>query len=176
MENFSPFFPDSQSGVNYTVAGIKPVTTNTTFYNPKDLYDTMELAENRSYNIGCSGYRRVLVSAQGDYKFAPCTDSVEYKSIMKSMPKIQVERRYYDYDPTENIRDIRDSFNDNLYNGFDYKDQILKRSLSNVIYRDPVKEGILHYFNRVVFGLIETTKQIKNFVNYTVKKNNRRVF
>ena len=176
MENFSPFFPESQAGVNYTVAGIKPATNNLTFYNPKDLYETIDLATERSYNIGCSGYRRVLVSAQGDYKYAPCVDSNEYKSIMKLMPKIQVERRYYDYDPTENIYDIRDSFNDNLYNGFDYKNQILKRSLSNVIYRDHIKEGILHYFNRVVFGLIETTKQIKNFVNYTVKKNNRRVF
>ena len=26
------------------------------------------------------------------------------------------------------------------------------------------------------YGLIETTKQIKNFFNYTVKKNNKRVF
>jgi hypothetical protein len=52
----------------------------------------------------------------------------------------------------------------------------MKRSLSNVIFRDPVKEGILNYFERVVYGLIETTKQIKNFFNYTVKKNNRRVF
>ena len=176
MENFSPFFPAPEAGVNYTVAGLKPKTSNTTFYSPKDLSETQQLAENRSYNIGCSGYRRVLVSAQGDYKFAPCTDPITYKDIMKSMPKISVERRYYDYDPTENIYDIRDSVNDNLYNGFEYKDQILKRSLSNVIYRDPVKEGILHYFNRVVFGLVETTKQIKNFVNYTVKKNNRRVF
>ena len=129
MENFSPFFPESQAGVNYTVAGIKPATNNLTFYNPKDLYETIDLATERSYNIGCSGYRRVLVSAQGDYKYAPCEDSNEYKSIMKLMPKIQVERRYYDYDPTENIYDIRDSFNDNLYNGFDYKNQILKRML-----------------------------------------------
>jgi len=101
---------------------------------------------------------------------------LQYKTIMKLMPKIPVERRYYEFDPTQNIYDIRDSFNDNLYNGFDYKDQLLKRSLSNVLYRDPIKEGILGYFNRVVFGLVETTKQIKNFVNYTVKKNNKRVF
>ena len=69
-----------------------------------------------------------------------------------------------------------ESINDNLYNGFDYENQILKLSLSNVIYRDPVKEGILHYFQRVVYALVETTKQIRNFVNYTVKKNNQRVF
>jgi hypothetical protein len=92
------------------------------------------------------------------------------------MPKIPVERRYYEFDPTENIYDVRDSINDNLYTGFEYKEQILKRSLSNVIFKDPIKDGILQYYNKVVFGLIETTKQIRNYVNYTVKKNNRRVF
>ena len=176
MNNYSPFFPDLKKGVNYTVAGIKPRTDNTTLYNAKDLYPTAELASDRSYNIGCSGYRRILSSGLGEYKYAPCSDMLEYKTIMKLMPKIPVERRYYEFDPTQNIYDIRDSFNDNLYNGFDYKDQLLKRSLSNVLYRDPIKEGILGYYNRVVFGLVETTKQIKNFVNYTVKRNNKRVF
>lgn len=176
MDNYSPFFPDLKKGVNYTVSGIKPKTDNTTFYDPKDLYPNSELAEDRAYNIGCSGYRRILSSGLGEYRYAPCSDIAEYKSIMKLMPKIPVERRYYEFDPTQNIYDIRDSFNDNLYNGFEYKDQILKRSLSNVLYRDPIKEGILGYFNRVVFGLVETTKQIKNFVNYTVKRNNKRVF
>ena len=176
MQSYSPFFPDPESGVSYTVNGIKPFTTSTTFYDSKDMYPTLELAENRAYNIGCSGYTRVLASGMGDYKYYPCSSFIEYKSIMKAMPKIQVDRRYYEYDPTENIYDIRDSFNDNLYNGFDYKTQIFKRTLSNVIFRDPVKEGILMYFQRVVFGLIETTKEIKNFFNYTVKKNNRRVF
>jgi hypothetical protein len=100
----------------------------------------------------------------------------DYKKIMKEMPKILVERRYYEFDPTQNIYDIRDSFNDDLPNGFDYKGQILKKTLSNVIFRDPVKEGILNYFERVVYGLVESTKQIKNFFNYTVNKNNKRVF
>lgn len=176
MENYSPFFPAPESGISYTVSGIKPRTNNTTFYKAGDVYDTEALALDRAENIGCSGYRRVLVSAQGDYKYSPCSDVEVYKSIMKLMPKIPVDRRYYDFDPTENVYDVRDSINDNLYNGFDYKDQILERSLSNVIYRDPIKAGILHYFNRVVFGLVETTKQIKNYFNYTVKKNNRRVF
>ena len=92
------------------------------------------------------------------------------------MTKEDVERRYYDFDQDQNLYDIRDSQNDNLYNGFNYKDQILRRSLSNVIYKDPIKEGILSYFERVVYGLIESTKGIKNFVNYTVKRNNKRVF
>jgi hypothetical protein len=108
--------------------------------------------------------------------FGPCSSSEEYKKIMKEMAVENVDRRYYDFDPGQNLYDVRDSQNDNLYNGFDYRDQILRRSLSNVIYRDPVKEGILSYFERVVYGLIESTKGIKNFVNYTVKRNNKRVF
>lgn len=174
--NFTPFFPDEEKGINYTVSGIKPPTTNTTFYNPKDIYETIQLAEDRAYNIGCSGYRAVLVNAKGEYKFSPCSNTSDYKRIMKEMPKLRVERRYYDYDPTQNLYDIRDGFNDDLLDGFDYKGQILKRTLSNIIYQDPVKDGILSYFERVVYGLVESTKQIKNFFNYTVKKNNRRVF
>jgi hypothetical protein len=44
------------------------------------------------------------------------------------------------------------------------------------LYRDPVKASILQTFNRVVFGLIESVKQIKNHFNYTVPSNNKRVF
>lgn len=176
MQNYTPFFPEPESGISYTSVGIKPRSSNTTFYNPTDLYPSEALASDRASNIGCSGYRRVLVSALGEYKYSPCSDVEEYKAIMKLMPKTPVERRYYDYDPTENIYDVRDSINDNLYNGFEYKDQLMVRSLSNIIYRDPIKAGILQYFDRVVFGLVETTKQIKNYFNYTVKKNNRRVF
>ena len=40
MDNYSPFFPDLKKGINYTVAGIKPQTNNTTFYDAKDLYPT----------------------------------------------------------------------------------------------------------------------------------------
>jgi hypothetical protein len=95
---------------------------------------------------------------------------------MKELSPENVDRRYYDFDPDQNLYDVRDAQNDNLYNGFNYREQILRRSLSNVIYKDPVKEGILSYFERVVYGLIESTKEIKNFVNYTVKRNNKRVF
>lgn len=176
MQNYSPFFGEPEKGVNYTVNGVFPKTTNTTFYKTSDVYDTIDLALDRAQSIGCTGYRNIVINANGQYRFAPCSSAETYKQIMKEMPKVYVERRYYDFDPKKNVYDIMESINDNLYNGFDYENQILKLSLSNVIYRDPVKEGILHYFQRVVFALIETTKQIRNFVNYTVKKNNQRVF
>lgn len=176
MRNYSPFFDDNERGINYTINGVFPKTTNTTFYKSSDIYETSALALDRAYSIGCSGYRSIIINANGQYRFAPCSSSTTYQQIMKEMPKVNVERRYYDFDPKKNVYDIRDSINDNLYNGFDYENEIMRLSLSNVIYRDPVKSGILHYFQRVVYALIETTKQIRNFVNYTVKKNNQRVF
>lgn len=176
MQNYSPFFGKNEQGVSYTINGVFPKTTNTTFYKTSDIYDTVDEALDRAANIGCSGYRNIIINANGQYRFGPCSSLQTYKQIMKEMPKVYVERRYYDFDPKQNLYDVRQSINDNLYNGFDYQNNLFKLTLSNVIYRDPVKEGILHYYQRVVYALIETTKQIRNFFNYTVKNNNQRVF
>ena len=56
------------------------------------------------------------------------------------------------------------------------KDKILGKTLSKILFKDPVKASILSYFEKGFFALVETTKQIKNYFNYTVPKNNRRVF
>jgi len=176
MNRFSPQFNDSEGGINFTLGRKVPSSTNTTYYTSDDFYSTIELAESRSLNIGCTGYRRIAINSQGTVKFGPCQTSETYISLMQGMPKKNAERVQYSFDPTANVFDVRESVNDQIFNGFEYKNEIFKRSLSNIILRDPVKESILNSFQRVVFGLIETTKQIKNFVNYTVKKNNRRVF
>lgn len=173
---FLPEFSDSEGGLNFTLGRKKPQTNNSTYYDPTDLYKTSSLASDRSFNIGCTGSRKVIVDSGGGFKFAPCATVQTYISIMASMPKENRDRRYFSFDPTENLYDVRDSFNDNAYSGFNYKDQIFKRTLAKTILRDPIKESILAYVQKVVFGLIESTKQIKNFVNYTVKKNNKRVF
>jgi len=176
MQSYSPFFAGEDKGINYTVNGIKPKSSTINFYNAREVYTTADLADKRAFNIGCSGHRTVIVNANGEYQFSPCSDVDEYKKIMMELGTINVERRYYDFDPGQNLYDIRDSINDDTYEGFDYQHQIMERTLSNVIFRDPVKTGILTQFERVVYGLIETTKEIKNFFNYTVKPNNKRVF
>ena len=71
MQSYSPFFGENEKEVNYTVNGIKPLTTNTTFYNSKDIYDSPDLASSRSNSIGCSGYRTAIVNANGQYKYSP---------------------------------------------------------------------------------------------------------
>jgi hypothetical protein len=180
MENkdqkYSPFFPGNEISVNYTAYGAKYSTTNTTFYDSKDQYPTSELAEERSLNIGCSGYRSSRRNVSGELVFYPCSSSSEYSEIMKQMNAVEEERRYYDFDQRNNIFDVMYSINDNAYSGFDYKDKILKKTLSKVLFKDPVKDSILSYFEKGFFALVETTKQIKNYFNYTVPKNNRRVF
>ena len=95
---------------------------------------------------------------------------------MAGIPKEDMPRRYYLFDQTENVFDVKDSINDNAFTGFNYKDQIFPRTLSNLIYADPQKIPILEKYQRVVFALIESVKQIRNYFNYTVPFNNRRVF
>lgn len=172
--DYSPNFTDSD--FTYSPAGLKLKSNVSTFYDKKDLYETSELAEERGYNIGCSGYRRALMNAKGEYKYAPCSDPIEYNGIMKELIQDNMERKYYSFDPTANIKDVRDSINDEMREGFDYKDNILEKTLSNVIFRDPMKESILKQFQKVIFALIESVKQIRNFFNYTVPPNNKRVF
>lgn len=173
--NNIPVVPSSTSSSS-TVSGVKYKNNTTNFDTFDDLYSTQSLAEERSYNLGCSGYRKILVSIEGTFKYAPCSTPQQYLNIMTQMPKGDMSRRYYLFDQKENVFDVTQSINDNAFEGFDYKDQIFSRTLSNVIYLDPKKIPILEKYQRVVFALIESVKQIRNYFNYTVPFNNRRVF
>ncbi len=187
--DYSPYFPPrgknsynnlsvvpSSTSSSSTANGIKYKNYTTNFDTIDDLYSTSFLAEQRSYNLGCSGYRKVLISSEGTLKYAPCLTPTEYISIMSKMPKIDLPRRYYLFDPTENVFDVTQSINDDIYEGFDYKNQIFSRTLSNILYLDPKKIPILEKYQKVVFALIESVKQIRNYFNYTVPFNNKRVF
>ena len=187
--DYSPYFPpggknaytdvpvsSSTSSTSNNSNGIKYKTFTTSFDTPTDLYPNPTQAEVRSLNLGCSGYRQVLISSQGVYKYAPCQTSQQYVNIMSQIPKGDMPRRYYLFDQRENVFDVTESINDNSYEGFDYKDQIFTRTLSSIIYASPQKAPILSKFQTVVFALIESVKQIRNYFNYTVPFNNRRVF
>lgn len=188
-QDYSPYFPPngknsysdlpvfpSTTSASSSANGLKYKTFTTNFDTVSDTYSTPALAETRSYNLGCSGYRSILVSAAGDFQYAPCQTKQEYINIMSQMPKEDMKRRYFLFDQTENVFDVTESINDNAYTGFDYKDQIFARTLSNVIYANPQKVPILEKYQKVIFALIETVKEIKNYFNYTVPFNNRRVF
>jgi len=55
--------------------------------------------------------------------------------------------------------------------GYDYKGKQFKNSLSKYIYEDPIKEGILEYFENMIYFLTEYVKMIKKSVNYAIDKN-----
>lgn len=60
--------------------------------------------------------------------------------------------------------------------GFDYEGQIFEKTLSNQILQgDANRTDILASVEKVVYNLFEATKYIKNYVNYTVPKNNKYV-
>jgi hypothetical protein len=70
-----------------------------------------------------------------------------------------------------------ESQNDDRTNkGFDYEGKIFENTLSNqVINGDSNRVDILASIEKVVYQLFETTKYIKNYINYTVPKNNKYV-
>ena len=60
--------------------------------------------------------------------------------------------------------------------GFDYEGKIFENTLSNPILQgDANRMDILASIERVVYYWYETAKYIKNYVNYTVSKNNKYV-
>jgi len=174
QRNYSPFLPPVES--SYTVKGFKFRTSTSDFETSDDLYKSISKAQERAYNIGCSGYRSVTTDALGSKLYGPCSSLDTYVNITKQIKPTSMDRRYYEFDPTDNLYDIRNSINDDVKEGFDYKNQIFERTLSNVMFRDPRKIAILNNMQRVVFALIESVKQIRNFFNYTVPFNNKRVF
>ena len=60
--------------------------------------------------------------------------------------------------------------------GFDYEGKIFEKTLSNqVLQGDENRLSILASIERVVYQLFESTKYIKNYNNYTVRKDNKYV-
>jgi len=60
--------------------------------------------------------------------------------------------------------------------GFDYEGKIFEKTLSNkTISGDENRVTILAKIEKVIYSLIEESKKIRNFYNYTVKKDNKYV-
>jgi len=173
--NYSPFLPPVES--TYTVNGLSFKTFTTNFEQADDLYKSLDKAQERAYNLGCSGYRKVTTDSVGNVLYGPCSSLTTYTDIIKQIKPGDRPREYYSFDPTDNLFDVRDSVNDkNIKNGFDYKNEIFSRTMSLVMFRDPRRTAILENMQKIIFALIESVKQIRNFVNYTVPSNNKRVF
>jgi hypothetical protein len=78
------------------------------------------------------------------------------------------KKSWYDFIRTQN--EIRSNV------GFDYEGKIFEKTLSNQLLNgDENRVLILASIEKVVNQLFETTKYIKNYINYTVPKNNKYV-
>lgn len=55
--------------------------------------------------------------------------------------------------------------------GFDYKDKILKKSMSSQLFGiNATLDNFLNYLNKIVYEWVEGVKQIKIFANPAVEK------
>jgi hypothetical protein len=77
----------------------------------------------------------------------------------------------------KSIYDFIHSQNDKRLNtGFNYEGRIFEKTLSaQVLNGDKDRKDILSSIESIVYQLFETTKYIKNYINYTVPKNNKYV-
>jgi hypothetical protein len=57
--------------------------------------------------------------------------------------------------------------------GYAYEGKIFEKTMSPLIFADPVRRDILASFETMIFFLVEKVKYIKTFYNYTVSKNYR---
>jgi hypothetical protein len=78
------------------------------------------------------------------------------------------KKSYYEY--------INSQQDKRINTGFDYEGKIFEKTLSSITLEgDKNRSLILTSLEKVVYRLIETTKDIKNFMNYRVPKNNKYV-
>jgi hypothetical protein len=59
--------------------------------------------------------------------------------------------------------------------GFDYEGRIFEKSMSPLMFADPVRKSILDEIEKMVFFMIEKVKVIKTFYNYTVDKDYKKL-
>ena len=55
--------------------------------------------------------------------------------------------------------------------GFDYKGKLFRKSMSPLLFADPKRAEILDEYEKIMYFLVEKTKFIKTFYNYTVNKD-----
>ncbi len=59
------------------------------------------------------------------------------------------------------------------YIGFDYRGNILKKTISPIFYNDPKRAAILQYIENILSHLVDHIKMIKKSYNWAVPKNYR---
>lgn len=55
--------------------------------------------------------------------------------------------------------------------GFDYKGRVFEKTMSPLMFADPIRKSILNEIEKMVYFMIEKVRLIKTYCNYTVDKD-----
>lgn len=66
--------------------------------------------------------------------------------------------------------DIRHKHDNNPNRGFDYENNMFKKTLSPVMLRNENNSGFISYLQDMMVTLFESTLEIRNLFNYSVSK------
>lgn len=61
------------------------------------------------------------------------------------------------------------------YQGYDYSKTLIRNSLSKYLYANPKLAVFLDHLNDLMLNLVESVKYIRNYYNYAVPKNYRKI-
>lgn len=76
----------------------------------------------------------------------------------------------------KNLYDGAKTRKDNRLNlGFDYRDSLMQRNLSNHILRNQTMSDFIGFLNDYMYNILSSVKKLKQFKNYTVKKNDTNI-
>jgi len=65
--------------------------------------------------------------------------------------------------------------NENLQLGYDYRETLMEKSLSNYFFGDTKRINIIKEFNSLMVYLIDSVKNIKKTFVYSVPRNSRNI-
>lgn len=66
----------------------------------------------------------------------------------------------------------------NEYNeqlGFDYREKLMKKSISNFFYGEKKRESIIKKMEKLIVYMIDSVKEIKKTFVYSVNRNSRNI-
>lgn len=59
--------------------------------------------------------------------------------------------------------------------GFDYREKLMKQSLSNFMFGDKKRDDMIGQLNDLFVYLIDSVKNIKKTFNFAIKRNSRNI-
>ena len=68
------------------------------------------------------------------------------------------------------LYDLKHINDDEIHTGFDYEENLMSKSLSNVMFQNETTRTFINKIKPLYLNMIESNLIIRNFFNYTVSK------